>query len=379
MKRKYPKVYQIIIACLTFIIFNACNTNIKSDESMNYSEFYVGTYTDKESKGIYKYRLQDNGKIKLIGLATETENPSFLCKSTDGKFVIAVNEISNSEGVGTVESYKVEKDSLIFINRSSSGGAHPCYVSTNNEGYILTANYSGGNIGLLQIDKNGRLSELLHLHQHIGNGTTDRQKRPHAHSAMFYLHGDLVISADLGTNELWLYNLDKVNKKLEPYSQPKLGMAHGAGPRHLSVHPNNKWLYVINELNSTISQVSINANNLFELVNSVPTLPNEFESENYCADIHITSDGKFLYASNRGDNSIAIFSIDPDNGSLKLLGYESTRGEWPRNFSLSPDDNFLMVANQHSNNIVSFKRDKISGLLKYIDQIKSPSPVNILF
>lgn len=379
MKRQYRFVYQIIIAGLTSIILNACNTNIESDEIMNYTEFYIGTYTDNESRGIYKYRLLDNGIIENIGLAAKSENPSFLCKSIDGKYIIAVNEISSSEGIGTVESFKIENDSLVFISKSPSGGAHPCYVSINNDGYILTANYSGGNIGLLKINAEGKLTELLDVHQHIGKGTTERQKNPHAHSAIFLRRENLVVSADLGTNQLWLYDLDTANNKLSPYKQSNLSMESGAGPRHLTLHQNNKWMYVINELNNTVSQVNLNNEGRFELINSVSTLPIDFSADNYCGDIHITSDGKFLYASNRGHNSIAIFAVDSDDGSLQIIEHESTRGEWPRNFSLTPDENYLLVANQHTNNIVSFKRDKHSGLLEYADQIESPTPVNILF
>lgn len=369
----------ILLLSFTILLMNACTSNSDNKNTIYNYDFYVGTYTEKESKGIYKYRLHDNGNIEKIGLAVETENPSFLCKSNDDKYIIAVNEISNSDGVGTVEAFKVEKDSLIFINRSSSGGAHPCYVTINDEGYVLTANYSGGNIGLLKINNKGNLTELLDLKQHVGHGTTDRQKNPHAHSAMFFNLTNIIISADLGTNELWFYKIDTQNDKLLPYKQPKLRLPEGAGPRHLAVHKNNKWIYVINELNSSISHVVFSEEGKFELLNSISTLPKNYEGENYCADIHITQDGNFLYASNRGDNSIAIFSIDSDNGSLSLVGHESTRGEWPRNFSLSSDEKYLLVANQYTNNIVSFKRDKISGLLKYVDQKNSPAPVNILF
>jgi 6-phosphogluconolactonase len=156
-------------------------------------------------------------------------------------------------------------------------------------------------------------------------------------------------------------------------------MPDGAGPRHISIHPDRKWIYVINEFNSSVSLVTERKNGRYELNNSYSTLPKKFNGDNYCADIHVSKDGKFLYASNRGHNSIAIFKIDQNEGSLNLIGHEPTKGKWPRNFAISPDEKFIIVANQHSNNIVSFKRDELSGELKYLDEIECPTPVNILF
>jgi len=156
-------------------------------------------------------------------------------------------------------------------------------------------------------------------------------------------------------------------------------LAEGAGPRHLTFHPTNKWIYVVNELDCTVSLITQSKDGLYNLETSYSTLPENFTDENYCADIHITSDGKFIYASNRGHNSIVIYEVNQMNGSLKFIGHESTRGEWPRNFSLSSDDNYLLVANQHTNNIVSFKRNLATGLLEYIGQIEAPTPVCILF
>ncbi len=305
--------------------------------------------------------------------------PLFLSKSVDGKYVVAINEITNNDGVGTVESFFIEKDSLVFLSRSTTGGAHPCFVSVNEEGFVLTANYSGGNVGLLQMDKNGILSELLDVQQHQGQGTTDRQKGPHAHSACFEPGGYGIIAADLGTNELWFSKLDTTAQKFVRSEQVKLSMTPGAGPRHLVFHPNNKWIYVLNELDCTITFLIQSEDGAYESGPSVSTLPKDYNEKNTCADIHTTSDGKFIYASNRGHNSIVVFEVNPLSGSLRLVGYESTRGNWPRNFSLSPDDNYLLVANQRSDNIVSFKRDNTTGLLAYIDQVEALSPVCILF
>ena len=348
------------------------------ETDINYP-FYVGTYTNGNSEGIYKYRLQKDGKLTEIGLAAKSENPSFLTWSHDKKFLLAVNETNPKDGTGSVESFSINEDSLTLISRSSSGGAHPCFVTTNDSDFVLTANYTSGNVGLLKLNKNGKLSDILDIQQHSGKGITDRQKLPHAHSAWFDFDNKNIISIDLGTNELWFSKLDEANQKFIPSKPDKLIMASGAGPRHLTFHPNKKWIYVINELDCTVTLLQKNAQENYNKGASLSTLPEGYSGENTCADIHISKDGKFVYASNRGHDSIAIFEVNTKDGSLKLIGHEQTKGKSPRNFSLSPKNDFLLVANQLTNNIVSFKRDKNTGLLKFMDQIEATTPVCILF
>ncbi|MFT5749001.1 MAG: 6-phosphogluconolactonase [Ancylomarina sp.] len=362
------------------MVLTGCKTTKKEiqQDSNSYS-FYVGTYTDKKSEGIYKYKLDKDGHLKSLGLVAKSENPSFLAMSDDRKYLLATNEISNEAEVGTIESFSVLNDSLSFINKSTTGGAHPCFVSINPSGYVLTANYSGGNVGLLKLNSKGELSSLLDIQQHSGKGIGDRQQAPHAHSAWFESSNNSVISVDLGTNELWFSQLDTSLQKLRDIDPYKLKMAVGAGPRHLAFHPNYKWIYVLNELNSTVSLVLKTDKHQYNKNLSYSTLPKAYTEANYPADIHISSDGEFLYASNRGHNSIVIYSVNQSNGSLSLLNHESTHGKWPRNFTISPDGKFLLVANQYSNNIVSFKRDKSTGLLNYVAQIEAYSPVCILF
>jgi len=369
------------IALCLFVILAACQMKPKnSTREQPTNTFYVGTYTEGESEGIYKYELLPDGTMRAVGLVAKSENPSFLAKSSDGRYLVAVNEIQNEQHVGSVESWKITEDSLTFISRSSSGGAHPCHVSLNTSGYILTANYTGGNVGLLKIDKSdGRLSDLLDLQQHSGQGSTDRQQGPHAHSAWFVPESDDVMAIDLGTNELWFSELDQKQGVLTPRDPQKLAMTKGAGPRHLTFHPNNNWVYVINELDCTVSLVKKDDAGTCYLQTSVSTLPKGYDQPNYCADIHVTQDGQFLYASNRGHNSIAIFSINKENGALASVGHPSTRGDFPRNFALSPDGDYLLVANQKSNNIVSFHRNKETGSLTFVDECEAPTPVCILF
>ena len=340
-------------------------------------EFFVGTYTKGESQGIYKYELRADGNLKRKGLAAQSDNPAFLAVSKDGKYLVAVNEIEK-DNTGTVESYRITDDGLELINRSSSGGAHPCFVTINEEGYVLTANYTGGSVGLLKLTSEGELSPLLDRQQHQGKGTTERQQGPHAHSAWFSPGGDQVISVDLGTNQLWFSEVDKSGDKLVLSDPATLSMKAGAGPRHLAFHPDGKWIYVVNELDCTVALVERNGQNEYAIQSTISTLPENHQEPNTCADIRVSPDGKFVYASNRGHNSIAMFEVEED-GSLKMLGHESTQGEWPRNFALSPDGQFLLVANQHTNNIVSYSRDEDTGLLTYVGQIDAPTPVCILF
>lgn len=370
---------QNIIIPFVIILLASCQTKKKEvlQEDKTYS-FFVGTYTSGESQGIYNCTLLADGTLQRIGLAAKSDNPSFLTKSIDGKFLLAVNEISNKDTVGTIESYLIQGDSLKRINSSSSGGAHPCFVSVNKAGYVLTANYTGGNIGLLKLNTKGELSNLLDVQQHTGKGVTERQDGPHAHSAWF-APDNTIISVDLGTNGLWFSQIDTSTQKLKQTNQQPLQMELGDGPRHLTFHPNNKWIYVLNELSNIVTMVQKNSAGQYEKGASFSTLPDNFSEPNTGADIHISSDGKFLYASNRGHNSIVIYQVNELDGSLTLVAHESTKGDAPRNFSLSPDENYLLVANQLTHNIVSFKRDKTTGLLQFIDEIQVPVPVCILF
>lgn len=369
---------KIALALLVFITLSCQNKSAKKTETemskTTSKAFYVGTYTDGTSEGIYKYALKEDGTLEKIGLVAKTKNPSFLALTDDSKFLVAANENERGE----ISSFEVLQDSLQYINSSPSGGAHPCFVAIDAEGHILTANYTGGNVGLLKIDDAGKLSDLLFTEDHEGKGDTERQDGPHAHSAWFVKGGNDIISVDLGTNSLWFSTLDAMDKVLVPKNPQQLTMAAGAGPRHLVFHPNEKWIYVLNELNGTVSQIE-KENGTYSLTNSFPSLPDDFEGENTGADIHLSLDGKFLYASNRGHDSIAIFSVDDKTGALELLGHKPVRGEHPRNFSISPEGNYLVVANRDTNNLVSFKRDSATGMLEFVDEIKAPKPVCVLF
>jgi 6-phosphogluconolactonase len=347
--------------------------------------FFVGTYTEGGSEGIYKCKLDTcTGKLSGLDLAVKSDNPSFLALSKDGNYLLAVNETIDPKGnkMGYVESFSVspDKEQLTPMNKVSSGGAHPCYVSINAEGYVLAANYTSGSAALFKLGENGMLSTALDIKQHHGGGPDKvRQGGPHVHSTFFEPGTDRIFVADLGTDAISVYHLDKNKPQLIAAASPEIKLKPGSGPRHLTFHPKKKILYIVSELSNTVSVISLNRNGSYTTIETVSTIPVDYKKTNACADIHISNDGRFLYVSNRGFNSIAIFAVNQESGKLTLIAQEPTKGENPRNFTFSPDENYLLVANQNTQNIVSFKRDKKTGKLAYTNQIQAHVPVCLLF
>jgi len=332
--------------------------------------FFTGTYTQGKSEGIYEVSMSREGKLLYCRLVAKTKNPSFLALGPGKKFLLAVNE----NNPGTVESYAVHGDTLQRISRRRSGGNAPCYVSVNREGYVLTANYGSGTVGLLKLDKTGNLSKLLFVENHNSTG-----KIAHAHEALFLPDTPQVVSVDLGTDQLWFSRLGADGKKLIPDGQRTLALTPGSGPRHFVLYPNGKWMYVADELGNTVSIVHKTAAGQWVLEKTVPTLPAGFKGKSYCGEIRITKDGRFLYVSNRGYNTLSLFRISPGGDDLKLMANIPVHGNFPRFFVLTPDENYLLVANQKSGNIVVFRRNKQTGLLQYTDEMEMSSPVCMVF
>lgn len=368
---------------LVFImIINSCN---KPHNDWLY--LYIGTYTDGESEGIYLYKMNSKtGELKYVSVTGNIDNPSFLAIDKTGKYLYAVKELTEFEGKksGAIAAYKVDAETkaLEFINHTATEGGAPCHliVDKNNE-YVLSANYVGGNACAIKISEDGSLGEITGLVQHKGSGpNTGRQEGPHAHSVNMDPQNKYLFVADLGIDKIMIYKLSEEGelKENEPaYAET----APGAGPRHFTFHPNGKFAYVINELDNTVTAFLFNdSTGALILIDSYTTLPDNFEGESYCADIHIHPSGNFLYGSNRGDNSIVIFSINRESGKLTLVGHESTRGNWPRNFTIDPTGKLLLVANQKSNDIFVFNIDQVKGTLNYTgNSAKLPSPVCLLF
>ncbi len=339
--------------------------------------FYVGTYTSEGAKGIYLCNFDNiTGAITLLDTFEGIDNPSFLKISKDKRFLYAVTEKQE----GYVSAFQIDKNGkLKFINKQISNGSGPCQVDVSHDGkFVAVANYGGGTTALYPVIENGSLLPAVSVIKNEGSGIDKlRQNKPYAHSIKFSPFGNEVFSADLGTDQLNIYHLEK--DKLTQNGQKYAKTVPGSGPRHFDFHPDGKTIFVINELNSTISTFK-KKDGIWENFQAISTLPADFKGVSYCADIHISVDGKYLYGSNRGHNSIAVFEIEKETKNLKLAGFVSVEGDWPRNFAISPDGNFLLVANQKSGNITVFKINKETGMPVFTGkEIKIPTPVCIEF
>ncbi len=377
-KPKHPYLARMrpIYNLLLLIAIAACSTPATppSENAKEEPTFLLGTYDEEgvHEPGIYRFTLKGDGALINEGRVGEANNPSFIAYNSDRTTVVSVEQLNGEEG--RVVSFSVSGDSLIVVNRQTAGGGGPCHVNVSDDGYVTVANYTSGNLELLQLQPDGALTEPLDLQDHRQRGSEE----PHAHSSYFINSDNEVLAVDLGTDEVWHYRLDQRGQTLQPASPPAIKMEDGAGPRHLTLHPGGKWIYVINELNSTVTQVSREGGTL-RVIDSWSTLPADFTGESFCADIHVSSDGRFIYGSNRGHNSIVVFAVDDESGALTPLEYESVAGDWPRNFALSPAENYLLVANQRSKNITTLARNEETGMLDFVSSTKAPIPVCILF
>jgi 6-phosphogluconolactonase len=349
---------------------------------------YVGTYTEHGSKGIYAYRYDvGTGQFEDLGVAAETPSPSFLAISPNHKFLYAVNELNKYEGKasGIVSAFSIDAKTakLTLLNQVASMGASPCHISFDRTGkFVMVANYTGGNISVFPVGGDGRVGEASDFIQHQGSGPNHaRQEKPHAHWIDVSADNRYVLNADLGLDEILVYRFDAIKGKLTPNNPPFAKVAPGAGPRHLAFHPNGKFAYVIDEMGSTITAFSYDTKKgkLKEL-QAVSTLPKDFSGENDTAEIVVHPSGKFLYGSNRGHDSLAIFAIDPTKGALSFVEHASVKGKTPRNFEIDPSGKRLLVANQDTNNIVEFTIDQTTGKLTATGtELKVPTPVCIKF
>ena len=344
---------------------------------------YIGTYTSTTSEGIYVYRMNsDTGELKKFS-SIKSENPSFLTLDRSRRFLYAVNEVKEFDGKasGAVSAYAIEATGkLKFLNQQASRGADPCYVTVDRRrGSLLVANYTGGNLALLPIRRNGSLAPVTDLKQHEGKGIKEQQNGPHAHCIILDPAERYALAADLGIDKVMIYRFDPASRKLLPGKQPFVSLKAGAGPRHLALHPNGRFLYVIDELDSTLTTLKYKAGTL-TILDTVSTLPAGFSDVSYCADVHVSPSGKFLYGSNRGHNSIVVFALDASTGKPTLVEHVSTEGKWPRNFVIDPTGKFLLVANQHTDNVVVFKMDAQTGRLTPSGQsAQVPIPVCLRF
>ena len=352
--------------------------------------FYVGTYTQEgsKSKGIYAYRFDaDTGEIAELGLAAETTNPSFVALHPNGRFLYAVNEVGNYKGPdsGGVSAFSIDRATgkLTFLNEVASRGADPCYITVDKTGkYVLVANYTGGSLAVFPVLENGTLGEVSAFIQHSGHGANPkRQEKAHAHSIDLSPDNRLAMVDDLGLDELLVYKFDSSKGSLTPNSPPFVKLDAWAGPRHFALSPSGKFAYVVAEMQSTVTALSNDSNSgTLHRLQTISTLPKSFTGQNDDAEIQMYPSGKFLYASNRGSDTIAVFAVDSSKGTLTPIEYTPTQGKIPRSFGIDPTGKFLFAENQKSDNVVVFGIDAKTGHLTPTGKVLDVgSPVCVKF
>ena len=351
---------------------------------------YIGTYTEKSSKGIYAFRFDAaTGKLTPLGLAAETVSPSYLAIHPNHQFLYAVNEVANFEGqkAGAVSAFSIDRDTskLTFLNQVSSRGPGPCHLSLDKTGKnLLVANYEGGSVAVFPVESDGRLRDASAFIQHTGSSVNkERQEAPHAHCIFTSPDNRFALAADLGLDKVLVYRFDAAHGTLTP-NNPAFGKTPpGAGPRHIAFHPDGKYVYVINEIQCTLSTFAYDpAHGALRLKDTVSTLAKGYNvtANDSTAEIEVHPSGKFVYGSNRGHDSIAVFAVDPAEGTVNRVEIVSTMGKTPRGFGIDPTGSFLIAANQDSDSLVVFRINQETGRLTPTGQkLEAYTPVSVEF
>lgn len=348
---------------------------------------YIGTYT-RGSGGIHLLKMDpETGALTHEGLVAECPSPSFLAISPDGRFVFAVNETGDYGGAntGSVTAFHRDKGSgkLTQLNTRSSHGSYPCHLTMSKSGrHILAANYGSGTVVVLPVGADGTLGEASCVIQHRGSSVNkSRQEGPHAHSVNLDAANRFALVCDLGTDEVLVYRFDDERGTLTPHDPRAVEARKGAGPRHLAFHPNGRIVYVINELDSTIAsyRYSPSAGTL-RPVGVAETLPRDFAGQSTTAEVIVHPSGKWVYGSNRGHDSLAVFAVNASSGALRYVGHQPTQGKTPRNFASDPSGKFIVAANQDSNSIEAFRVDPKTGMPVVTGhRAEAPLPVCVRF
>ena len=342
---------------------------------------YVGTYTDKESRGIYRFRFDDaKGVLTPEGLAAETENPSFLTSDAKGRFVFAVNE---NDPAGGVSAFAVAPQSgaLTLLNQQASGGGSPCHLTLDRTGrFLLVANY-GGSAAVLPVGPDGTLSPVATRIAPEGRGPKPNQDGSHVHGVYLDPQNRLLLVPDLGIDKVLLFRFDEASGRLTPGEPPSAAVAPGAGPRHLALSPDGRFAYVVNENDSTVTTFAFDAEHgRMEKRGTLSTLPDGFTGSNTTAEIAVHPSGRFVYASNRGHDSLAVFAVDAATGALRRVGVTPVGGREPRHFVIAPSGRWLLAAHQKSDTIAVFRLDAATGGLTATGTpVKALRPVDIYF
>jgi 6-phosphogluconolactonase len=349
---------------------------------------YVGTYTGAGSRGIHRFELDPaSGAWTDPILAGESENPSFLALHPNGRILYAVNEVGDHGGArsGAVSAFAVDRATgrLQLLGRQASGGADPCHLAVDREGRnALVANYGGGSVAVLPIGADGTLRPASEIRRQEGTGPDRvRQEKPHAHAIVLDGAERFALAADLGADRIFVYRFGAAAGSLEPNQPGAAELEPGSGPRHLAWHPSGKYLYAINELRSTVTAFRYDAGRgALEPFQTVSTLPPGFSGQSTAAEVAVSPDGRFLYASNRGDDSLAMFTIDAASGALVPTGRVPSGGHMPRQFAIDPSGRWLLVANQDSDAIAIFRLDPATGRPEPVGrQVPISRPACVLF
>lgn len=340
-----------------------------TEQKMPKEILYIGTFGDY----IHVFEF-DRTQKKLIRIQTVSgrKGPGFQAIHPEGSYLYSVSgeRFSEEDDGGTITTYRIDRSTgnLEIINEQSTAGGGPCHVSVDPKGeYVFVSNYSGGNLSMYRIRGDGGLEPAAEVIQHEGGSIHERrQQGPHVHSAIPSADGKFLYVSDLGIDKIMIYAIDRINNRLLSAESPFIEHVPGSGPRHFVIHPNGAFAYSAEELSSTVAVFTVDQpTGALTQIQRIEMLPTSFEGSNTAADIHISPDGKFLYASNRGHESLAIYSIDRSTGQLSLIGHKSTRGAHPRNFAVDIKGEFVFVANRDNNNVVVFERDKATGMLTY--------------
>ena len=361
---------------------------------------YVGAYTDKDKNALYIYDLNPgDGTLTRRTAFQDFPSPSSLAISPNQKFLYAVNEISNFNGTrnGSVTAFAILPDGgLKFLNVVNSQGAGPAHLSVDPSGkWVFAANYGGGSVAVVPIRPDGSLGDASDVQSIPTSPLGPHQAQdgppfsfadsghdaPHAHMAQTDPSGNYLLLSDLGTDRIYIYKLDKTAGKLTPAAQPWVQANPGAGPRHFDFHPNGHWLYSLNEEASTLDYMSYDpGSGALTLQQTVSTLPPGYQGTDYTSEIHVSADGRFVYAANRLHNSIAVLAIDPGDGTVTWLKEFWTQGDYPRHFGIEPFGNFLYVCHSRSDNITTFGVDRGTGHLEFTGQFTGLfNPSKIVF
>ncbi len=381
------RVLPVIGCALTFTVLSL--TNMPATAATKPSlRAYIGTYTGPKSQGIYIADFDPaTGKLGTPELAAETRNPTFLALHPKQPWLYAVGEVSDFEGkrAGSVSAFRIEEQTgkLTLLNQQPSGGSGPCHLALDATGQcVLVANYGSGSVAALPVQSDGQLRSPSSMIQHEGSSVNrERQSSPHGHHITPSPDNAFALACDLGLDKILVYRLDCGQAVLKPGEPPFCTIPPGSGPRHLAFDPRGKFVYLINELSSTVTVLAYDSRKaaLREL-QTISTLPDDFHGRSTCAEIAVHPSGKYVYGSNRGHDSIAVFAADARTGHLSFVEHQSTQGKNPRHFALDPAGKWLLAENQDSNNIVLFRVDPKTGRLSPTGQtVQVGSPVCIVF